>query len=194
MKAPSKNKSARLARIATQVKSCRRCRQRASGNAVIGEGSSDPDVVFVGEAPGRMEAESGRPFVGRAGQWLRRAIQSIGLDENSVYLTSALKYRPAHGKPSQTDIAHGRIHLLQQLDVLDPRIIVLLGNAACLSVLGEKVAVHKRHGSVIERNGRIYLITSHPSAARFPAIGKTAGQDFEKLKELLRSTQQAKTR
>src|SRR5918994_7799496 len=97
MKGRRKNKSAALARIAKQIESCRRCRQQALGKPVAGEGSPDAEIVFVGEAPGRMEAESGRPFVGKAGQWLRRAIRGIGLDESSVYLTSPVKYRPARG-------------------------------------------------------------------------------------------------
>jgi DNA polymerase len=183
MKGRRKNKSAALARIAKQIESCRRCRQQALGKPVAGEGSPDAEIVFVGEAPGRMEAESGRPFVGKAGQWLRRAIRGIGLDESSVYLTSPVKYRPARGKPNPADIAHGRVHLLQQLDVLDPKIVVLLGSAACLGVLNEKVAVRARHGTVIERDGRTYLINSHPAAAaRFPAIGKAVRQDFKNWK------------
>jgi len=83
------------------------------GQAVVGEGCADAQVVFVGEAPGRHEAESGRPFVGKAGQWLRRAIRRIGLNEDAVYLT---EFRPSRRKPTATAVAHGRIHLRQQID------------------------------------------------------------------------------
>lgn len=186
MTASRAHKSAALDAIARQIGSCRRCRQGGVGKPVAGEGSPDAEIVFVGEAPGRKEAESGRPFVGMAGQWLRRAIRRIGLDEGSVYLTSPVKYRPARRKPSPADVAHGQIHLLEQLDVLDPKIVVLLGSVACLGALNEKVSVRDRHGKVIEREGRTYLITCHPAAAaRFPAIGKAVLQDFRKLKALV---------
>jgi uracil-DNA glycosylase family 4 len=137
--------------IARQIESCRRCKRGGVGKAVAGEGSADAEIVFVGEAPGRHEAESGRPFVGQAGQWLHRAIQSIGLDEKAVYLTSPIKYCRARGTPTTADITHGRIHVRQQIDVIDPRIVVLLGSTACLGVLNEKIAVWAQHGRLIER-------------------------------------------
>ena len=132
------------------------------GQAVVGEGCADAQVVFVREAPGRHEAESGRPFVGKAGQWLRRAIRRIGLSEDAVYLTSPIKFRPSRRKPTATAVAHGRIHLRQQIDIINPRIVVLLGSTACLGVLSEKVAVRARHGGLIERDGRTYLIYLPP--------------------------------
>jgi DNA polymerase len=151
----------------------------------VGEGSADARIVFVGEAPGRHEAESGRPFVGQAGQWLRRAIRGIGLDEEGVYLTSPIKYRPRRRKPTGADIAHGRLHLRRQIDIINPRIIVLLGRTACLGVLNEKIAVCARHGSLVERDGRMHLITCHPAAAaRFPAIRSAVRGDFRKLRRL----------
>lgn len=182
----ARNKRAALNKIKREIYTCRRCRQGAVGKPVVGEGNPDADVVFVGEAPGRKEAESGRPFVGRAGQWLRAAIENIGLDKRSVYLTSPVKYRRPRRKPSAADVAHGRTHLLQQLDVIDPRIVVLLGSVACLAALNQHVPVRDRHGNVIERDGRRYLITCHPAAAaRFPEMRKAILQDFRKLKVLV---------
>jgi DNA polymerase len=153
---------------------------------VVGEGNPDAEIVFVGEAPGRREAESGRPFVGRAGQWLRRALRTIGLNGQAVYFTNAVRYRPAHGKPRRSDVAHARVHLLEQLSIISPRIVVLLGRTACAAALGETVAVRQRHGTSIERDGRTYLITCHPSAAaRFPAIRKAVRHDLSILKTLV---------
>jgi DNA polymerase len=154
----------------------------------VGEGSADAQIVFVGEAPGRKEAESGRPFVGQAGQWLRRAIRGIGLHEDAIYLTSPIKYRPARGKPTAADIAHARIHLPRQLDIVNPKIVVLMGRPACLAVLNEEIAVRDRHGSLIERDGRTYLITCHPAAAaRFPANRRAVQRDFRTLRRLVAS-------
>jgi DNA polymerase len=180
------DKAVALRRLARQTESCRRCRRGGIGKAVVGERSADARIVFVGEAPGRHEAESGRPFVGQAGQWLRRAIRGIGLDEEEVYLTSPIKYRPKWRKPTAADIAHGRVHLRQQIDIINPRIVVLLGSTACLGVLKEKIAVRARHGSLVERNGRTHLITCHPAAAaRFPAIRRAVQRDFRKLRRLV---------
>ena len=97
-------KAAALRKVAKQIEFCRRCRRDGIGKAVVGEGSADAQVVFVGEAPGRHEAESGRPFVGKAGQWLRRAIRGIGLHENPVFITSAIKYRRKRRKPTVVQV------------------------------------------------------------------------------------------
>ena len=181
-----RTKAQALRRIARQIASCQRCKRGGVGKAVAGEGSADARIVFVGEAPGRHEAESGRPFVGHAGQWLRRAIRGIGLDEGAVYLTRPIKYRRTRGNPIAADIAHGRVHLQQQIDLINPRIVVRLGSTACLGVLNEKIAVRARHGSLIERDGRTYFVTCHPSAAaRFPAIRRAVQRDFRKLSRLV---------
>lgn len=196
METLSIDKRVALERMAKRIASCRKCRRRGLGKPVVGEGNPDAEVVLVGEAPGRSEAESGRPFVGRAGQWLRQALRHIGLDEHSVYFTNPVKYRPVQRKPTPEDVAHGRVHLLQQLDIIDPRIVVLLGSTACLGVLNEKVTVRGRHGAIIERDGRTYLITCHPAAAaRFPAIRRAVRRDFSVLKTLIaRSAKNARLR
>src|SRR5439155_10194362 len=87
----SRAKRAALREIERQIATCRQCKRGAVGNPVPGEGNPDADVVFIGEAPGRQESETGRPFVGRAGQWLRAAIKNIGLDERAVYCTNPPK-------------------------------------------------------------------------------------------------------
>lgn len=96
-----------------------------------------------------------------------------------------MKYRPVRRTPRRADVAHGRVHLLHQLEIIDPQIVVLLGTAACLGVLSEHVHVRDRHGSVIRRDGRSHLITYHPAAARFPAVRKAVLQDFRTLKALV---------
>jgi DNA polymerase len=180
------HKSLALRNVARQLASCRGCTRRRIGKPIVGEGNPDAAVVFVGEAPGRLEARMGRPFVGRAGQWLRRAIRPIGLNDDAVYLMNVVAYRPAGRKPSAPDVEHGRTHFVQQLDIIDPKIVVLLGSTACVGVLDEHLHVRDRHGTIVERGGRTYLITCHPSAAaRFPAIRRAVQRDFQKLKRLV---------
>lgn len=192
------DKATELEKIAREIERCRVCQKDKSGKAVPGEGNPDAEVVFIGEAPGRREAKTGRPFIGRSGKFLRTLIREIGLKEKGVFITSPVKYLPDRGTPrkaalpprgftpSKSDINHGRLHLLKQLKIIDPKIVVLLGKVACFGVLEEDLAINKRHGEVIQKNGKTYFITFHPSAAlRFPPIKKLFIEDFGKLKTLI---------
>lgn len=174
-----------LAKISKEIERCETCKVGKSGKAVPGEGNASADIVFIGEAPGRTEAQIGRPFIGRSGKLLRQLIREVGLREEDVFITSPVKYLPDRGTPTGKDIAHGRIHLMQQFDVIQPKIIVLLGNSAIQGVLETKIPVKKDHGKLIEKDGKKYFITLHPAAAlRFPPLKKLLIEDFQKLKKL----------
>lgn len=176
-------KEEKLKEIEEEIKKCSLCKQNKEGKAVPGEGNPNADVVFIGEAPGREEAKTGRPFVGRSGQYLRRLIRELGLKEEEVYITSPVKYLPKIGTPSEKDVAHGGTHLKDQLLIIKPKTVVLLGSVATLGVLGKRIPINKEHGRVIEKDGRRYFVTFHPSAAlRFPPLRKLIQEDFEKLK------------
>jgi len=180
------NKQAELNKIAKEIEKCGICKKGKSGKAVAGEGNPDAKIVFIGEAPGKQEAETGRPFVGRSGKLLRSLITEIGLKEKDVYITSPVKYLPDRGTPSKKDIAHGKIHFDKQLAIINPKIVVLLGSVAAQGVLNEKIPINKMHGEVIERNRKKYMITFHPAAAlRFPPLKEKLKKDFRKLKLLL---------
>ncbi|MBI2613999.1 MAG: uracil-DNA glycosylase [Candidatus Levybacteria bacterium] len=180
------DKSGLLAKIAKAIEKCGVCKENKSGKAVVGEGSADAKVIFIGEAPGRKEAATGRPFVGRSGQLLRSLIREAGLKEEDVYITSPVKYSPDSGTPTVKDIEHGKIHLQKQLDIIAPKIIVLLGRVATLGVLGEMIAINKMHGVIIDKDDKKYFITFHPAAAlRFPPLKEKLIEDFKKLKKLL---------
>jgi len=181
------NKQKELEKISKEIEKCEVCKIGKSGKAAPGEGNPDADIVFVGEAPGREEAKTGRPFVGRSGQLLRSLIREIGLEEKDVYITSPVKYLPDKGTPSKEDIAHGRIHLFKQLEIIDPKVIVLLGNVAIEAVLDEKIPILTNHGKVIKKDGKIYFLSLHPAAAiRFHSYKKILREDFQKLKHLLK--------
>lgn len=153
---------------------------------VPGEGSPAAAVVFVGEAPGREEAKTGRPFVGRSGKLLRDMIRSIGLDEAGVFITSPVHYLPLRGTPTAGMIEHGKGHLFEQLEVIKPGMVVLLGATACRAVLGRKTEVAKEHGTVVLQDGRTCFITVHPAyAIRFRKGREMLAEDFKKLKRVL---------
>jgi len=180
------SKTVKLNEIAKEIERCDVCKKDKSGKAVPGEGNPDAEIVFVGEAPGRQEAKIGRPFVGRSGKFLRSLIREIGLVEEEVFITSPVKYLPDRGTPTSKDIAHGKIHLEKQLEIIDPKIIVLLGSVAAQGVLEEKIPIKKNHGNNIKKDRKLYFITFHPSAAiRFPPLKKLIMEDFEKLKSIL---------
>jgi DNA polymerase len=182
------NKAKELDKIAQEIAACKVCKRDSIGVAVPGEGNPNAQVVFIGEAPGKNEAISGRPFIGRSGKLLREAIRGIGLnDEKDVYITSPVKYLPKAGTPTPAQIAHGRKYVLRQLAVIKPKIIVLMGRVAALGVLDEKIEVAKRHGEVIERDGQHYFLSYHPAAAiRFVKFKQVFLDDFKKLKKLVK--------
>lgn len=180
-------KRQRLKRIANEIKNCAICKKDSHGKTVPGEGDADADIVFVGEAPGKEEAKTGRPFVGRSGKLLRSLIREIGFREEEVFITSPVKYLPNRGTPNKTQIAHGRIHLDKQLEIIAPKIIVLLGSVAGQGVLETKFPILKVHGKMIEESNRKYLVTLHPAAViRFPKYLSLFRADFQKLKSLVR--------
>lgn len=182
------NKQQELNKIAQEIERCQVCKVGKSGKAVPGEGNPDAGIAFIGEAPGKTEAATGRPFIGRSGQLLRSLIREIGLDESDVYITSPVKYLPDRGTPTPSDIAHGREHLMKQLAVIQPKFVVLLGRVAAEGVLQKKVAVVKERGNVIEeKDGIKYFLTYHPAAAlRFPVKFKALlKEDFLKVRSML---------
>lgn len=128
--------------------------------------------MFVGEAPGRQESLTGQPFVGKPGKFLTRLLKSIAIKRENVYITSPIKYYPGNRKPKDSEIAHGRIHLVKQIAIVDPKLIVLLGNVAIKGALGQSSRLlSELHGQTERENGRKYFFTFHSSAARrFPKI------------------------
>lgn len=180
------NKKEKLEEIAEEIAHCKLCQEDSLGEPVPGEGNPDAKVMFIGEAPGKQEAETGRPFVGRSGQLLRKQIRAIGLSEEDVFITSVCKYLPVQGTPTQDQINHGKYHLFKQIDIIRPKLLVLLGSVACRGVLEMPISIAKEHGTIITKNGNTCFISYHPAAAiRFAKNLVYFQQDFNCLKEVL---------
>lgn len=178
--------SQKLSAIAREIENCTLCKVNKSGKAVPGEGNPNADIMFVGEAPGKTEAATGRPFVGRSGRLLRKLIVDAGLTEEQVYITSPVKYLPDYITPKPSDIQHGLTHFEKQIEAINPKFIVLLGRVACLAVIKRNISVTLEHGKIVEDNGRKYFITVHPAAAlRFKKMKKILEKDFQLLKKLI---------
>ena len=181
------DKQKKLEEISQEIERCGECRMGKSGQAVPGEGNPGARIVFVGEAPGREEAKTGRPFVGRSGKYLVKLLTSIGLKREDIFITSPVKYFPGRRAPTAKEIEHGKIHLLKQLAIIQPKIIILLGNVAIRALLGGGISVSQKHGQIIKKEGVLYFLTFHPAAAiRFPQTRLSMEKDFQKLTQKIK--------
>lgn len=176
-----------LSKVAEEITTCAECQKDTIGKAVPGEGDPHAEVVFVGEAPGKQEAATGRSFIGRSGELLRKTMEEIGLHPEDVFITSTGKYLPKNGTPTTSQITHGTKHLMRQLAIIQPKVTVLLGSVAAQGVLQEKVPVKSLHGTTRIKDSKAYFLTIHPAAAlRFPPLKKVFLGDFHILQQLLK--------
>jgi uracil-DNA glycosylase family 4 len=174
-----------------EIRRCVKCPLHASRtHAVPGEGPVPGNVLLIGEAPGAKEDRSGRPFVGPSGLLLERSLESAGLTRGEVYITSCVKCRPPHNRTPHTDELDTcqAAWLNRQIELVDPKIIVLLGKVAMHQVLHDERSLRQVHGEVIERDDRLYLLTYHPAVAfHVPETRESMHEDMAKLQALVAS-------
>jgi DNA polymerase len=148
---------------------CSQCHRCDLGNtrthAVVGRGSLQAPIMVIGEAPGQNEDETGLPFVGRAGQLLEKILQSVNLDtEKDVYICNINKCRPPNNRvPTNEEIEACKPYLLEQIRLVDPKIILLTGATAVKSLTGDKRGITKIRGTWMEWEGRLCMPIFHPS-------------------------------
>ncbi|MBD3335373.1 MAG: uracil-DNA glycosylase [Candidatus Eisenbacteria bacterium] len=158
------------------IQRCRRCeRWRTRQKAVAGEGPARAGIILIGEAPGKWEDQSGRPFAGRAGRYLDRMLDRRGIERESVYITSVLKcFHP--GPPRKEQIAACLPWTLQQLEALQPRGILVMGRTAEAALM-EAGSLEGGGGE-----GPCVAVTSHPAAAmRFPLQDRKFRGDLQRF-------------
>jgi uracil-DNA glycosylase family 4 len=175
-----------LCKIADECTECTLHENRTNG--VFGEGPSDSKVMLIGEAPGRMEDETGRPFIGSSGKLLSEIIESAGMDRSDFYITSIVKCRPPENrKPKKPEYSKCmELYLHKQIELIDPDIIGLLGNSATNALIG-KTSIKQIHGKTYERDGRKYMALFHPAAALYSRkLLPQLKEDMLALKRLLR--------
>ena len=155
-----------LATLRAVVERCERCPLHESRKqAVFGEGNPDARLVCVGEAPGAREDETGRPFVGPAGQLLDRLLLAVGFRREEVYICNVLKSRPPGNRdPEPEEIDACSPYLLRQLDLLDPRVIVAFGAFAARTLTGESGSLGSLRDRTHEFQGYPLVATYHPAA------------------------------
>jgi uracil-DNA glycosylase family 4 len=183
---------ARLVELYKEVQTCTKCPlHETRTKAVFGAGDADAELMFVGEAPGADEDRQGLPFVGRAGQLLNRMLEGIGMSRGDVFIANVLKCRPPGNRdPLPPEIEACRPHLLEQVRLIEPRVVCTLGNFATKLLSGNPAGITRVRGTpqVHELGGRaVFLLPLfHPAAAlRTPAVKEALRGDFELLPELL---------
>lgn len=171
-----------------KIRVCRLCKlSKSRKNAVPGEGDVNAQIMLVGEAPGRNEDEQGRPFVGSAGRLLDEALKNAGIKREEVYITNIVKCRPPNNRvPLQDEVDTCIKYLEQQIKIIDPLIICILGRTAYQTLLDGKSITNNR-GKLIKHKGRNYFITIHPAAAIYnPSLKPLLLEDMKTLSLLIK--------
>ncbi len=157
----------RLNELRTEALACTSCRlSEGRTQVVFGDGDPEADVVFVGEAPGQHEDEQGVPFVGRSGQLLDQLLGEIGLERRDVYIANVVKCRPPSNRdPRPDEIEACKRYLSEQLQLIDPKVVVTLGNFSSKLLLKTETGITRLRGTAYEWWGRLLVPTFHPAAA-----------------------------
>jgi uracil-DNA glycosylase len=176
--------------LASEISECNLCSELFSTRTqtVFGVGPLDPDVAFVGEAPGADEDRLGEPFVGKAGQLLNRIIGACGFTRKEVYIFNTLKCRPPNNRtPSPTECTNCRPYFERQFELVKPKHIVALGATAAKSLLQTGLGIGKLRGKVYQYGGRPLICTFHPSALLRDDSGAMKRDCWEDMKLLLQT-------
>lgn len=158
---------------------------------VFGEGSADAEIMFIGEAPGKQEDIQGKPFVGASGKLLNEMLESIEFDRSTVYITNIVKYRPPNNRdPLASEKEAFLPILLEQIEIINPKLIITLGRHSMNSLLPPGLIMGKVHGTLQKHQGRSYLPLYHPAAALYNGgLRQTLKSDFLTIPSLLRTVQ-----
>jgi uracil-DNA glycosylase family 4 len=177
------HKADALIAIKDEIGDCTRCPLAYAGRRTIVFGEGDPNarLMFVGEGPGADEDTSGRPFVGKAGQLLNNMIQAMGLQREQVYIANIVKCRPPNNRtPEPVEANTCDQFLLQQIDVIQPEVVVALGSTAATYLLGVKQSLSALRGHWHRCRGAKLAVTYHPAfLLRDPRMKAEAWKDLQ---------------
>jgi len=170
--ADASNKAVRLNVVRERVRVCTKCAHLACSRTqtVFGIGNPDADLMFIGEAPGVDEDQQGEPFVGRAGQLLTKILKAMNFAREDVYIANILKCRPdtpsggfGNRAPTPTEMQTCRPYLVEQIEIIQPKVVVALGAVAVEGLLGMRGTMRELRGRWHAYNGIPLMITYHPA-------------------------------
>jgi DNA polymerase len=185
-----------LSKLSDSLRDCQRCQlSKGRTQVVFGTGNPKASIMFVGEAPGFYEDREGIPFVGAAGKLLTELLQSIGLERSDIYIANVIKCRPPNNRdPLPDEIDTCKPFLLQQIELIQPRLVCTLGNFATQTLLERKVGITKVRGQVIPLEHFVVFPLFHPAAALHQGnLRVPLKEDFQKLKQVLEKMSKTST-
>jgi DNA polymerase len=171
-----------------RIRECTACPLHATRiQAVPGYGPVTARIMAVGEGPGETEDREGKPFVGAAGQLLTKLLESVGLDRRDIYITNIIKCRPPGNRdPEQAEVESCAHFLDEQVGMLQPDVILILGRHALARLLPGSGGITRNHGQRFRRGDRTYVPLYHPAAALYNAsLMDTLTDDMQRVRGYL---------
>ena len=185
-----KGKDNLLYELKNKIKSIKNCELKKSAtNLVFSDGNPNAKIMIIGEGPGANEDKEGKPFVGRAGKLLDKMLESINLNRKNVYISNVVNYRPPQNrKPTDEEIRRYLPFLQKHIEIINPRILLLLGSTALNAIIGNEIVISKARGKWINKkigNTETNVIASfHPAfLMRQPAQKKLAWFDLKMIRD-----------
>ena len=186
----SQDKAKSLELLKKSIIDLRNCDLKKNAqNIVFSDGNPKSKIMLIGEAPGANEDQEGLPFVGRAGQLLDKMLAAIDLDRKNVYISNIINYRPPENRrPTEDEIKRYLPFISRHIEIINPKILVLLGSTAMKAILGDKIVISKMRGKWIEKNfgscKASVMVTFHPAfLMRQPAQKKMSWIDLKMIRE-----------
>jgi len=186
----NKTKIEKLNKLKNKIKNIKNCDLKNSAtNIVFGDGNISSKIMFIGEGPGAQEDAEGIPFVGRAGKLLDKMLESIKLNRSKIYISNVVSYRPPlNRRPTEIEIKRYLPFLKEHIEIINPKILVLLGSTALNTLIGNEVVISKARGKWIQRKiglANPWIIASfHPAfLMRQPEQKKFAWIDLKMIRE-----------
>ena len=186
----SDDKAKKLEKLKKSISNIKNCElKKGATNIVFSDGNPKAKIMLVGEGPGSNEDQEGLPFVGRAGTLLDKMLASIDLNRKNVYITNVVNYRPPENRrPTEKEIAKYLPYLKKHIEIINPKILVLLGSTALNALIGNEIVISKARGQWIEKQfgecKTSVIITFHPAfLMRQPAQKKMAWIDLKMIRE-----------
>ena len=185
----SVDKASNLERLKKSIQNIKCSLKSNATNIVFSDGNPKSKIMLIGEAPGANEDEQGLPFVGRAGTLLDKMLASINLDRKKVYISNIINYRPPDNRrPTDEEIKRYLPFISKHIEIINPKILVLLGSTAMNALIGNEVVISKMRGKWIEKKfgncKTSVIITFHPAfLMRQPAQKKMAWIDLKMIRD-----------
>ena len=184
------NKSKLLENLKEKISNIDNCELKSHATQLVfSDGTSESQLMIVGEGPGQKEDEIGKPFVGDAGILLNKMLKAINIDRNKVYITNVVNYRPPNNrKPEPAEIIRYSNFLREHISIIDPKILILMGGSAMEALFGSKIKISKERGAwkevIVNQKTYLTMITFHPAyLLRQPDQKKYSWSDLKEIRK-----------